>query len=837
MKRIASITLALMLALSLVLSAAAEGTFTAAESYDHGERAYFGGKITLEAAPVGGGTISTDVYANEAGKDYTDEKEYTYTSYTTALTSNSNWNPHTWETNEDSDLLDMMTIGFYSFYLNSDATGYSIVPEMAADYPVDVTSEYVGSYGVEEGETAKAWRIALNQDATWQDGTPINADTYIYSMQQQLNPKMLNRRADSYYDGDFSIVNAKNYLYSAKAGETAYVAIKDTVANLLDAGEELYIDMWNFWGMEGAVDADGNECPQYWSITDETMYRDTAVEDENGDEAWVSGQYMWENYLQDGAAYEAYQSDYVMTATIQEGAEWDEVGLKKIDDYTIDIILEAPVAEAAFYMPYNLSSTWLVYEPMYEACKTFYDAEGVAVATEEEAATVNTNYCTSLETTIGYGPYKLESFELDKQYTFVRNDEWYGYRDGKHTGMYQTDNYTVKVIADHATVMMAFESGEISSISLDATDMEKYASSEYIHYTPQSYTTKLSFNTDYEKLLSRGTNSQLLVVDEFRQGFAMAIDAGAFASAYTAAGTAGFGILNYMYVYDPFTGATYRDNEAAKEVLVDIYGLTYGEGEDYATLDEAYAAMTGYDMAAAQECMKTAYDKAVAAGIYDGTSPIELEFRVYANDTVYTQMFTYFDTQLKEACVGTGFEGKVSLKMTVDTDYYETNYSGGADMIFTTWGGSSMSPFGTFYRCYCDAADGSGNQMEYGFDTTEVMVTYEVDGTEMTASLQDWANWGNGADVDSITPTLGAFADYSYATRCAFMAGVERGLLTYYTTVPLYYRNVASLLSQQCNYAADSYVQLVGFGGLASLTYNYDDAEWADYLANNALVY
>ena len=163
---------------------------------------------------------------------------------------------------------------------------------------------------------------------------------------------------------------------------------------------------------------------------------------------------------------------------------------------------------------------------------------------------------------------------------------------------------------------------------------------------------------------------------------------------------------------------------------------------------------------------------------------------------------------------------------------------GGLDMsLLMTLGGAAMSPFGTFYQCYCDASDGSGNQMEYGFDTSKVMVTYNVDGTEMTASLQDWANWGNNADVASITPTLGAFADYSYATRCAFMAGVERGLLAYYTTVPLYYRNSASLLTQQCNYAADSYVQLVGFGGMDYMTYNYDDAEWADYIANNTLQY
>lgn len=327
------------------------------------------------------------------------------------------------------------------------------------------------------------------------------------------------------------------------------------------------------------------------------------------------------------------------------------------------------------------------------------------------------------------------------------------------------------------------------------------------------------------------------MIDEFRQGFALALDRNEFATSYTAAGTAGFGILNNMYIYDPFTGAAYRDNESTKATLVDLYGLTWGEGGDYETLDEAYAAMTGYNMSAAKEAMAVAYDKAIAAQIWDGESPIEIEFRVYNSDTIYVQMFTYFDTQLKEACVGTGFEGKVSLKMTADPDYYETNYSGGADAIFTTWGGASMSPFGTFYQCYCDSAEGAGNQMEYGFDTAAVQVTYTVDGTDITASLQDWANWANNAEIPAINEQIGKFTDYSYATRCAFAAGIERGLLTYYTTTPIYYRNSASLTSQKINSASDNYIQQVGFGGIQFTTFNYDDAEWADYIANNELVY
>ena len=917
-------TLAILLVLVMAVSCAsvyAEG-FTPAATYDIGERTYNAGAVTLEKATTGGGTVGTDVYAGIEGKDYTDEKVYTYNDFTSALGTSTNWDPLSWETNEDSAILDYISTGFYTYNLNTDKTGYSITPELAAEYPVDVTAEYVGQLGVKEGETAKAWRIALKQDLTWDNGEKITADDFVYSIQQLLNPKMLNRRADSYYAGDFVIHNAKNYLYGggptwelytgaekaedlavdmwnfwgltgctdAEGNECAqYVSILDDTMyrdpavaegeaedwvsakylwdNYLAAGmpyeayatqyvywqkvpvmyelmtgEEaegtpLFVDMHGFWGLAGCTDKDGNACPQYVNITDDTMYRDVAVA-EGEAEDYVSAKYLWDNYLAAGKPYEAYATQYVYTEQPAPATTWDDVGFKKIDDYTIDFILDKPVEEPAFYVPYNLASSYLVYKPLYESCKSFFDASGATVATEEEAATVTTTYCKTLETTVSYGPYKLTAFELDKEYTLSRNEQWFGYRDGKHLGQYQTDSVIVTVISEHTTAMQAFEKGEIDGIALQKEDLEKYGTSQYLKYGPDGgYTTKLSFNTNYEKLLSHGTNSQVLIVDEFRAAFANCFDRNEFANAYTAAGTAGFGLINDTYCYDPFTGAMYRDTDAAKAALCQVYDVAWGEGAEYATLEEAYAAMTGYDMEHAQELMKIAYDKAVATGIYDGVSPIEIEFRVYQSDEIYVKMFTYIDEHLQEACKGSGFEGKVALKMTVDADYYETNYSGGTDMIFTTWGGATMSPFTVLYECYCDDATGAGQQMEFGYDTAAINVVFTVDGEEITDTLQNWALWCDGQTVDSISAKLGNFADYSYATRCAFFGGAEAAFLNWHTTTPVYYRNAASMDSQKVQSACDTYVTMLGFGGIQFLTYNYDDAAWADFCANNTLVY
>lgn len=834
MKKILSVMLALVMVLSAV-SALAEA-FTPAASYDPGERTFDGGVITL--VPAAGGSansVTSDVYAGIEGKDYTDEKVYTYYDYIGGLTSQSNWDPLSWETKDDDSIRSMQVSSFYAFKLNSDKTGYSIVPEMAAEYPVDVTAEYAGQYGVKEGEEAKAWRIALRQDITWDDGTPINADDFVYSMQQQLNPKMLNRRADSWYDGDFSIVNAKNYLY---AGKETYDAIPEAAEDLIAAGTEVFLDM-DFWGVTGAPDAEGNVAPQYVSIADDTMYRDAAVEDENADEAWVSAKYIYDNYLAAGAPYNSYADQYLKVKNVGAVVGWDDVGFKKIDDYTLDFILEKPVNEPAFYVPYQLSD-FLVKKDLYESCKSFFK-DGAPVATEEEADEVTTNYCKSLETNASYGPYVLTTFQLDKEWAVSRNENWFGYKDGNHLGQYQMDNYVATVIVDHSTQMLAFEKGELDGVSLQNADMEKYAASQYIRYTPQSYTTKLTFNTDYSKLLGRGTGSQILVIDEFRKGFSFALDANDFATSYTAAGTAGYGMLNYQYCYNPFTGELYRDSEAAKKALVNLFEMSYGEGGEYASLDEAYEAMTGYDMEKAQELMKVAADKAIEAQIWDGESEIVLEIRVYNSDDIYVQMYNYFQQQLAEAVKGSKLEGKISMKLTVDADYYETNYSGGADMIFTTWGGAAMAPFGILAQCYTDASDGSGNQMEYGYDTTKIMMTLDFGGEigQITDSLRNWTLWTNSAttEVPNIYTALGSFSDYAYSTRCEVLAATEQCFMNWFTTTSLYYRNVASLVSQKGDYAVDNYLTIIDFGGLEFYTFNYDDAEWAEYIANNQLVY
>ena len=760
---------------------------------------------------------------------------YTMHDFLSSTTS-LQWNPLAWETSDDSAVLGYLSMGFYDYRVDVDAQGnslgkYVVVPEMAAELPTDVTSQYVGRFGVEEGESNKAFRIKLNQNAKWNDGTPITADDYIYSMKQQLDPEQLNRRADSYYGGDFSFVNAQNYLYSGRLAKRAVASADDAQAKS-DAGQAVYVDAWGFWGAKGYKDAAGNECPQYVSITDTTAYNDYDPESEHYMDDEFSGADLWA-YLNPAGPYASYAKGYVYYDYQYPQTPFEEVGLQKVDNYTIDIIIEVELENPTFYLPYYLSSTWLVKQDLYEACWT----------TTAAGEKVNT-YGTSVETTASYGPYMLTDFQADKQLKFARNENWYGWTDEAHVvngvRLYQTTNIQIDVISGHESQLLAFKKGQVDAVGLQSEDLEEFGNSEYKMLTPQSYTTKLTFNTDADALAAReteGKNKVMLTSQKFRHAIALCFDRAEFCTQFTAGHTAGFGLYNYMYQFFGSNGlsSSYRDSDAAKDALCRVYGIEYGAGKEYATLDEAYKAITGYDVTTARAILVEAIAEAKESGLWNGTDTVSLEFDVYQADTVYTNMFNFFNNAVKDLAKGTELEGKVELTMNVDDDYYNTMYAGKTDIIFSTWGGATYGTFGMMSNVYVDDPTGEGNQMEIGFDASKIDVAFTLTAElgEKTYSLKAWADWLNnkanetGEDIDTV---LGKASGYNPEKRCELVAELEYQYLSQFVNTPVYYRQTVSLHSMKINYVASEYIDLVGFGGLSQITYNYDDAEWNKYV-------
>lgn len=149
------------------------------------------------------------------------QESYTY-NYALA-TFPTNWNPAAYQTARDSEILDYISDSFYVFDYNETGDGYALVPGMAKADPKDVTGEFVGKYGIEAGDTARAYVIELRQDLRWEDGTPITAEDFVESAKRYLDPKAQNYRADNLYGGSVVIHNAENYL---KQGQEGYPALE-----------------------------------------------------------------------------------------------------------------------------------------------------------------------------------------------------------------------------------------------------------------------------------------------------------------------------------------------------------------------------------------------------------------------------------------------------------------------------------------------------------------------------------------------------------------------------------------------------------------------------------
>jgi hypothetical protein len=195
-------------------------------------------------------------------------------------------------------------------------------------------------------------------------------------------------------------------------------------------------------------------------------------------------------------------------------------------------------------------------------------------------------------------------------------------------------------------------------------------------------------------------------------------------------------------------------------------------------------------------------------------------------------MYEYIKGQLVEACVGTSLEGKVELEMFVDADYYNTLYAGETDVIFSTWGGATYGALTLLAQCYCDDHTGNGNQMELGFNTDVYFVEFAIDGTTYKFSIKKWADWLNGTvQLEGLQHN----SAYSVAVKMDLTAALEEAYLAQFCAIPLYYRQGASLHSQKINYGSDTYINLIGFGGLRHITYNYTDAEWETYRAGGLI--
>ena len=314
-------------------------------------------------------------------------------------------------------------------------------------------------------------------------------------------------------------------------------------------------------------------------------------------------------------------------------------------------------------------------------------------------------------------------------------------------------------------------------------------------------------------------------------------------------------MLNNLYISDVDNGEFYRGTTQAKNVYGRIYdhlgGSTIDE-ENGPALDSRHI---GYNATLAAEYLKRAVEtehNSTEDGHFSKGQTVSIEILVYKSDaetTIASYNFIKAALDNLAAAVNASYEEPVisfDYFMTENEDYYDEAKKGNYDVIFSTWGGAQMNPWGLM-EVYCDSTFDSN--CEYGMTSRvkSIELTFDSDGdgeTE-TRSISGWYEYLTKlteiqeAEYDMEDPESAAqFVEDRAARhqqRLNILSELEIGYLKTWSTLPIISRSSASLTSYKVTYGSEQYIPLMGYGGIRYMTFNFTDSEWANAISSGQI--
>ena len=508
-------------------------------------------------------------------------------------------------------------------------------------------------------------------------------------------------------------------------------------------------------------------------------------------------------------------------------SDFGRVGLYKVDDYTIRYVTQTAI-DLNYFLS-SLSSNWLVHIPTYNANKR----------TVGELLT--TSYNTGVDTTVSAGPYRLASLQTEKQMTLVRNEDWYGWEkneagelvsytdflvDNEVREQYRTTRIVIDVM-DDTTARSAFIRGELSRWQPSADELSDYSFSDRLNMVDETYTMSLFFNTNRDALLkmdrTRGNKSSVVLTNEkFRRAMSLSINRRGLCTALGGAKPQ-YALINGIYYYDIYNdpGSVYRETQEAMAAICKLYGVSWGAGETYPTLEAAYRAINGYNLRLARSLMKSACDELVASGLYRRGEEIKISIAwakgaLTADDN---KQITLLNSYVNAAAEGSGF-GRITLTGLGNiANRYAAVPAGDYAIGYGAWGGAAFYPFRNL-QVYMDPDKYSIHEAACYDPKTETL-TLNVNGENVTKTWQEWS----GSMIGS-----GDYSNADMQTKLSILANLEREFLSRYYRIPLMSTTDCTLLSYQVEEYAEEYNVMYGFGGIRLMRYNYDDAAWRAFV-------
>lgn len=846
--------------------------------------------IALSAVMVG--SVGFIAACGDSGIPDADLKTGTYRTYTTVMPSN--WSELTYADNNDTQILNYMVSSFYEYdyvfdealggkynddgTINADAivSGGFSVDYSAATGLEDVTDEMAEDWGytAEQIETGGyAWKITLRNDLRWDDGTPIDASDFVYTMEQMLDPDFQNMRAATYYN-DIRIKNSRNYFYngntvwdSADGPYTEYVAeeldskIIFTLGNATDNKSKYDGAEASFRSVYGVPESyDLNMLAQVVAgSTGTTTEAVLALEGKTMAQikADSSMKATWDAIIGWWQTEPNEELDFFVVQYTYPEMDFSDVGIFNPSTYEIVVCLDAPIqclkedGSLSYEAAYSFASLPLVKEDLYEKCKK---------EPQEGSTLWTSNYNSSVETSASWGPYKLTSFQSGKSYTLERNEEWFGYDLEQNANQYNVTKIECEQLAEVNTQWMAFLGGEIDEIALDVDHKDDYRNSIYTVYTPGTGTFSLNLQGNLDALKSSGRNNGILAISDFRKAISLNIDRDDYNAATTTAHQTCLGLIGPAYYYDVENaavlpdGGIYRNTEYAKKGLLRAYGYTenadgtWTDGtKTYDDFEDAYELISGYNPTQAKQLVESAYktltENAEYYG-YDASKNIVLKYGTASDMENTRRDYNYIRDVILDLVKGTSLEGKVEVTFDASfgQQWAETFRSGAYEIASGTgFSGGAFDPAGML-QCYVDP--NAGLMYSTWWDTTTDTMTYTMPegdydgaGETLTMSVFNWYCCLNGiAGADAYNQPhkynwAAGFVDES--VRLEVTAAIEEKVIEQYYSIPCTSQYSASVVGAKFSYISDEYNTFMGFGGMRYMLVNYTDSEWDSFVASH----
>jgi len=349
---------------------------------------------------------------------------------------------------------------------------------------------------------------------------------------------------------------------------------------------------------------------------------------------------------------------------------WEDVGIKKIDEYTIELTTVGENTQNEVCAQFTDRSTFPVYEPYYEA--------GMNVTRTQ------TSYGTTLDNWMGCGPYTFETWEYGNIHVYQKNpDHWL-------SDLFHYDTVEVRIIPEMNARVELWEKGLLDNLTPDANVIETYIDDPRM----VAYDSLTVYHIDVN---CKNPNNPISGTVEYRKALYHAIDREVLAQ----------DLFGYMV-----PSGTYVNGQAG---LLSESGLTYRESEQ----GKAVAAMVeswgpyGYNPELAREYLAKAYE---AAGVPDDTV-IKVIFATGGDETAWLATAEYLMEQWPVI-----FEGKVELEIVtyagMGAGDFKSTGDDKWDLSPNDWSRSVSRyyPYSCFYYYTTDYSASPNNYFVEAFD-------------------------------------------------------------------------------------------------------------------------